>query len=493
MDKKVYCGAMLLASIVSTGCAEQKKVEEQKPNIIYFLVDDMGMGDLSLTGQKKYETPNIDKLAADGMLFTNHYCGTTVSGPSRACLMTGKHTGHTSVRGNQPGPQLLGDNEATLASVLKGAGYKTAVIGKWGIGHPIPLDDPQRKGFDLSYGYLNMWHAHNCFPEFLYRNGVKEELTGNKLALAEDGTNPWADMPEGTGVARMDARKQYAPDLFEKEALKFISDNKKNPFFIYYALNLPHANNEAAPNGCEVPSHNADIAAKDWPEVEKGFAQMMQIIDKQVGDLVAYLEKEGLADNTIIMFASDNGPHQEGGHKVDFFDSNADLRGKKRDMWDGGIRTPFIVKWPGKVKAGSTSNHLSAFWDVLPTFCDIAKVEKPAGIDGLSLLPTLLGNTAKQEKHKYLYFEFYEEGGKQAVVADNWKYIKLNVRQGKGAKPVETSLYRLTDDVSEQKDVKEEHPEMVEIMEGYIKEGHTPFPVVSLLQMDGKETDMSHD
>ena len=220
---------------------------------------------------------------------------------------------------------------------------------------------------------------------------------------------------------------------------------------------------------------------------------MMQIIDKQVGDLVAYLEKEGLADNTIIMFASDNGPHQEGGHKVDFFDSNGDLRGKKRDMWDGGIRTPFIVKWPGKVKAGSTSNHLSAFWDVLPTFCDIAKVEKPADTDGLSLLPTLLGDTAKQEKHKYLYFEFYEEGGKQAVVADNWKYIKLNVRQGKGAKPVETSLYRLTDDVSEQKDVKEEHPEMVEIMEGYIKEGHTPFSVVSLLQMDGKETDMSHE
>ena len=328
--------------------------------------------------------------------------------------------------------------------------------------------------------------AMNCM-------GNTSVISPNMDALAEDGTNPWADMPEGTGVARMDARKQYAPDLFEKEALKFISDNKKNPFFIYYALNLPHANNEAAPNGCEVPSHNADIAAKDWPEVEKGFAQMMQIIDKQVGDLVAYLEKEGLADNTIIMFASDNGPHQEGGHKVDFFDSNGDLRGKKRDMWNGGIRTPFIVKWPGKVKAGSTSNHLSAFWDVLPTFCDIAKVEKPADIDGLSLLPTLLGDTAKQEKHKYLYFEFYEEGGKQAVVADNWKYIKLNVRQGKGAKPVETSLYRLTDDVSEQKDVKEGHPEMVEIMEGYIKEGHTPFSVVSLLQMDGKETDMSHD
>lgn len=493
MKTEFYLGALALGGALLSGCSENKKTVETKPNIIYFLLDDMGMGDLSLMGQKKFSTPNIDKLAADGMLFTNHYCGTTVSGPSRACLMTGKHTGHASVRGNQPGPQLLGDNEATLASVLKKAGYKTAVIGKWGIGHPIPLDDPQRKGFDFSYGYLNMWHAHNCFPEFLYRNGVKEVLEGNKLALAEDGSNPWADMPEGTGIARKDARKQYAPNLFEQEAHKFISENKQNPFFIYYALNLPHANNEAAPNGCEVPSFDADIAAKDWPEVEKGFAQMMRIIDNQIGNLVSYLEKEGLSDNTIIMFATDNGPHQEGGHKVDFFDSNAELRGKKRDMWDGGIRTPFIVKWPAKVKPGTTSNHLSAFWDILPTFCDIANVEKPADIDGLSLLPTLLGENDKQQKHKYLYFEFYEEGGKQAVVSDNWKYIKLNVRQGKGAKPMETSLYKLTDDVSEENNVIDKHPEIVEIMEGYVKEAHTPFSVVSLLQMDGKETDMSHN
>ena len=495
MDNRVTCGAMILAAASLAGCTERQKnsSDEDRPNIIYFLVDDMGMGDLSLLGQENFTTPNIDKLAADGMLFTNHYCGSTVSGPSRACLLTGKHTGHASVRGNQPGPQVIGDGEATLANQLKKAGYKTALIGKWGIGHPIPLDDPQRKGFDYSYGYLNMWHAHNCFPEFLYRNGVKETLTGNELGLADDGSNPWEHMPEGTGVARGDSRLLYAPDLFEQDALKFISDNKDDPFFIYYALNLPHANNEAAPNGCEVPYLEDDIASTDWPEVEKGFAQMMKIIDSQIGKIVGHLEKEGLTDNTIIMFASDNGPHQEGGHKVTFFDSNGELRGKKRDLWDGGIRTPFIVKWPGVVKAGSVSDHICAFWDILPTFCEIADVEIPEEIDGISLLPTLTGNTDKQNKHKYLYFEFYEEGGKQAVVADDWKYLKLNVRQGLGSPESKSYLYRLSDDVSEQTDLSDSHPEVVEFMERFITEAHTPFSVVSLLHKDGKETDMSHD
>lgn len=479
MDKRFYCGAILGLSLCPTVFAQHVYEGNKKPNIIYFLVDDMGMGDLSLTGQKKFQTPNIDRLAADGMLFTNHYCGSAVSGPSRACLMTGKHTGHASVRGNQYG-QLLRDDETTLASILQSAGYKTAVIGKWGVGRPIPVDDPLKKGFEYTYGYLSMQHAHNCFPEFLYRNDVKEILEGNKLALAKDGTNPWKNKDEGTGVARKDARTQYAPFLFEKEALKYISDNKNNPFFIYYALNLPHANNEAASNGCEVPSYDEDIASQDWPEVEKGFAQMMRIVDNQVGSLVAHLEKEGLSDNTIIMFASDNGPHQEGGHKVDFFDSNAELRGKKRDMWDGGIRTPFIVKWPAKVKAGSVSNHLSAFWDILPTFCDIVNVDKPADTDGLSLLPTMLGDTARQEKHKYLYFEFYEQGGKQAVVSDDWKYIKLNVTRGKNAKPMETYLYKLTDDVSEHKDLKSKYPVVVNKMEGYIEESHIPMKGVRL-------------
>lgn len=476
-----------------TACSNKQEVKDSKPNIIYFLVDDMGFGDLSLCGQKSFKTPNIDKLAADGMFFTNHYTGTTVSGPSRACLMTGKHTGHTSVRGNQPGPQILNDNEATLASVLKEAGYATAVIGKWGIGHPIPLDDPQKKGFDFSYGYLNMWHAHNCFPEFLYRNGVKEVLSGNKLQLDNEGKNPWANMAEGTGVAREDTRETYAPELFKQEALKFIADNTKNPFFLYYSLNLPHANNEAAPSGCETPGFDADIAATDWPEVEKGFAQMMRIIDNQVGEIVIKLEELGLAENTVFMFASDNGPHQEGGHKMEYFDSNSSLRGMKRDMYEGGVRTPFIVKWPNKVQPGTRSDLLSAFWDILPTFCDMAGTNVPEGLDGLSLMPTLVGNEQNQQLHKYLYFEFYEEGGKQAVVADNWKYVKLNVRQGKGAKPIQTELYNLNDDRIECVDVANKHPEIVKMMEGYIAEGHTPFSVVSLLELDGKATDMNHN
>ncbi|WP_417189029.1 arylsulfatase [Bacteroides sp.] len=493
MENKMKMLAALTCLTGLTSCGGKQEVKESRPNIIYFLVDDMGFGDLSMCGQKSFKTPNIDRLAADGMFFTNHYTGTTVSGPSRACLMTGKHTGHTSVRGNQPGPQILRDDEATLALVLKEAGYATAVIGKWGIGHPVPLDDPQKKGFELSYGYLNMWHAHNCYPEFLYRNGVKEELPGNKLRLDGDGNNPWADMPEGTGVARQDARALYAPDLFEREALRFMEANRQKPFFLYYSLNLPHANNEAAPLGCETPGFDADIAAKDWPEVEKGFAQMMRIIDRQVGEIVAKLEELGLAENTVFMFASDNGPHQEGGHKMEFFDSNSLLRGMKRDMYEGGVRTPFIVKWPAQVQAGSRSNLLSAFWDVLPTFCDLAGVDTPEGVDGISLMPTLTGNGTHQQLHKYLYFEFYEEGGKQAVVSDNWKYVKLNVRQGKGTKPVRAELYNLADDRGEHVNVADRHPEIVKMMEGYVTEGHSPFPVVSLLEMDGKSTDMSHD
>ncbi len=476
-----------------SACGNGSEVKSEQPNIIYILVDDMGIGDLSMYGQRDFATPNIDKLAKDGMVFTNHYTGATVSGPSRACLMTGKHNGHTTVRGNQPGPQTLGDDEATLASVLKDAGYKTAVIGKWGIGHPIPLDDPQKKGFDESYGYLNMWHAHNCFPEFLYRNGVKETLEGNHLRLNADGTNPWADMPEGTGIAAADGRAQYAPNLFEAEALKFIGENKENPFFIYYALNLPHANNEAAPNGSEVPAWDADIAATDWPEPEKGFAQMMRIIDAQVGAIVAELEAQGIADNTVVMFASDNGPHEEGGHQLEFFNSNADFRGAKRVMYEGGIRTPFIVKWPAKVAAGSESDHLSAFWDILPTFCDMAQTSTPEGLDGLSILPTLLGDDQSQEAHDYLYFEFYEENGKQAVVAGDWKYVKLNVRRTKGAPAVKCELYNLAEDRSEVNNVIANHPEIVAQMEQYMAEAHTPFSVVSLFEDDGAQTDMSHD
>lgn len=480
-----------LGTISGASIAQTPQKLTKAPNIIYILVDDMGQGDLSMAGQKKFSTPNIDKLAADGMFFSNHYTGATVSGPSRACLLTGKHAGHQTVRGNQPEPQLLGDNEITLAKVLKEAGYATAVIGKWGIGHPIPLDDPQKKGFDESYGYLNMWHAHNCFPEFLYHNGIKEKLEGNILSTNPDGSVRFPKSPEGAGIARQDARKQYAPFLFQEQAFKFIESNKNKPFFIYYTLNLPHANNENTTTGCEVPDYG-EFKDKNWPDVEKGFAQMMRIIDNQVGAIVAELKAKGLEENTIIMFASDNGPHQEGGHTMEYFNSNGAYRGMKRDMYDGGIRTPFIVKWPNTIKAGSKSNHLSAFWDVLPTFCDIVGVNKPKEIDGISFFNTLKNNEKAQDKHKYLYFEFYEEGGKQAIVSENWKYIKLNVRQGAKSKKPIVELYDLSKDLSEQKNIASENPKVVKKLNKYLVKAHIPFPLTSLLKDDGKETDMFH-
>lgn len=476
---RLFLGLLISSTTVPfiTSCGSDERVKDTKPNIVYFLVDDMGIGDISHYGQKSFSTPNIDNLAKEGMSFTNHYTGTSVSGPSRASLMTGKHTGHTSVRGNYPEPQLLSDDEATLGKVLKSAGYKTATIGKWGIGHPIPLDDPEKKGFDFFYGYLNMHHAHNCFPEFVYRNGVKEVLAGNKTRVNPDGSNPWAHRPEGVGVAETDARKSYVPDLMLDEAKKFISENRKQPFFLFYSLNLPHANNEAKPLGCETPSIDEDIASKDWPEVEKGFAQMMRIIDNQVGEIIRQLKASGIDDNTIFMFASDNGPHGEAGHSMEFFDSNSSYRGMKRDMYDGGVRTPFFVRWPNVIKGGTKSDVLSAFWDILPTFCDITGVEVPGNTDGVSLLPILEGEKSVDKIHEYLYFEFYEGGGKQSVVtADGWKYIKLKTMSGN---PV-TELYNLKNDPEEKVNLRDGYPERVNKYEGYIKESHEPFPLISL-------------
>ncbi len=472
---------IILSLSLSSFASCKTHIEEVKnPNIVYFLVDDMGIGDLSIYGQNKFSTPHIDQLAQKGMVFSKHYCGSSVSGPSRASLMTGKHIGNNSVRGNWPCPQLIDNSEATLASVLKKAGYKTACIGKWGIGDPIPLDDPKQKGFDHFYGYLNMYHAHNCFPEFLYRNNQKEYLPGNRLALNNDSTNPWENFPEGTGIAQAYARSQYAPHLIEREAIRYIQDNQKNPFFLYYTINLPHANNEATPNGCEVPDFG-EFADKDWSDVEKGFAQMMRIIDNQVGSLVAELEKQGILDNTLIMFASDNGAHEEGGHSAEYFNSNGNFRDTKRAMYEGGIHTPFIVRWDNKIVPGSSTDHLSAFWDILPTFCDLTNQEVPENIDGISILPTLLNKQDQQDKHPYLYFEFYEEGGKQALVTDEWKYIKLNTLEENGS-PIRRELYNLKNDPSETTNVITENPQLVSQFEVNLEKSHTPFKLTPLFK-----------
>jgi arylsulfatase A-like enzyme len=455
------------ACILSAGCKEAKGRQEiKKPNIIYILADDLGYGDLSCYGQKTFSTPNLDRMAKDGILFTRNYAGCTVSAPSRASLLTGKHTGHTSVRVNLT--NLVQDSEPTFASVLKDAGYVTGIIGKWGIGHDCPNDDPKKKGFDFSYGYINMWHAHNYYPDFLVRNGAVEKIEGN--VIGDYVAMVTWDEPKPAGVGYSIKKTHYSPDLFEKEALKFIEKNKDTSFFLYFPITIPHANNEAD-NGMEIPSYGK-FESTDWPETEKGFAALVTKLDSIVGSIRAKVQDLGLEKNTIIIFTSDNGPHKEGGHKVEFFDSNGDLRGNKRDLYEGGIRTPMIVCWPGKITPETKTDQAVAFWDVLPTFCEIAGVKVPENIDGISYLPTLYGKPQEQKQHDYLYWEFYEDNGKQAIIKGNYKGLLLNLRE----KPV-FELYDLSVDTSETTNIASEHPNIEKEMRSIFTEAHSDFYV----------------
>jgi arylsulfatase A-like enzyme len=372
----------------------------------------------------------------------------------------------------------LYDREITLGETMKRAGYVTGAIGKWGVGSPPPVDDPARNGFDFFYGYINMWHAHNFYPEFLYRNGIREALPGNRTLLI-DGQNPWADQPEGTGVA--EEKVTYVHHLFDEEALDFITANRDTNFFLYLAYNVPHANNEAGSmfhDGMEVPDYG-EFAALDWPSPEKGFASMIRNLDNSVGMINDCLDELGLAHHTLVIFISDNGPHEEGNHRVDFFNSNGHLRGKKRDLYEGGIRTPFIAKWPQKIQPGSRSDHLSGFWDFLPTFCDLAGMETPGNTDGISFLPAMTGNPGDQKTHPYLYWEFYEQGGKQAVRKGDWKGIRLDVRSG----DPRFELYDLSKDPAEEINVAERHPEIVRELLRIMDTSHTPIPEISLFSL----------
>ena len=472
----------LLGMLLIAGCGQQRSGMEnsRSPNIILIVADDLGYGDLSCYGQEVLTTPHIDDLANKGIKFTNHYTGSTVCAPSRASLLTGLHTGHVSVRGNRPDMSLYED-EYTLGEVMKQGGYVTGAIGKWGVGSPPPVNDPEKNGFDFFYGYINMWHAHNFYPEFLYRNGVKEKLPGNRTLLI-DGQNPWASQPEGTGVA--EKKVTYVHDLFDREALDFISANRDTTFFLYLAYNVPHANNEAGHmfnDGMEVQDYG-EFAGRDWPNPEKGFARMIRNLDNSVGLITAQLEELGLTEETLVIFVSDNGPHEEGNHRVDFFDSNGKLRGKKRDLYEGGIRSPFIAKWPGKIQPGLTSDHISSFWDFLPSFCDLAGIPVPGHTDGISFIPLLTGNDEIQKEHEHLYWEFYEQGGKQAVRSGDWKLIRLNVRIGEPY----VELYDLSEDESEQNNLADQYPGVVENLLEIMEDSHSAIPAISLFDMETK-------
>ena len=439
------------------------------PNLIYILADDLGYGDLGCYGQKTLKTPNLDRMADEGMRFTRHYAGSTVCAPSRCVLMTGLHTGHARIRGNGPGRLLPED--VTFAKVLQQHGYRTGCFGKWGIGSPPPLDDPQRHGFDEFYGYINMYHAHNYYPEFMVHNGRKVPL---RNVLYDDWRAKRVGPREGAGVARI--TKDYAPHLIADRMLGYIRDcakQKDKPFFVYYALNIPHANNEGGGekrierNGMRVPDWGSH-ANLDIPDQEKGFARMIDYIDRDVGSILALLKELDIDNNTIVMFSSDNGPHQEGGHKMPFFDSNGPLRGMKRDLYEGGIRVPFIARWPGQVPAKKVSHHISAFQDIFPTMLELAGIETKHRTDGISIAPTLLGRKGQRE-HDYLYWEFLERGGKVAVLKGDWKGIRLN-SQKKPNGPLE--IYNLKKDIGEETNLALQQEKLMEEFVAIMKREH---------------------
>ncbi|MBI1390137.1 MAG: sulfatase-like hydrolase/transferase [bacterium] len=409
--------------------------QNKKPNIIYIMADDLGYGNLGCYGQSIIQTPNLDRMATEGMRFTQCYAGSTVCAPSRCCLMTGYHTGHARIRGNKRHPLLPED--VTVAEILKENGYKTGIVGKWGLGAEGDSGIPNRQGFDFWYGYLDQARAHNYFPDYLFRNEEREYFD----------------------------RWTYSHDAFMKEASNFIKESKDEPFFLYLAITIPHAFNEGGENGMPVPS-TKPYTGKDWPQMDKNFAAMVTRMDADLGKLFAQLKDLGLDDNTIIFFTSDNGPHREGGHNPNFFDDNGPLRGIKRDLYEGGIRVPMIVRWPGVIEAGAVSDQPWAFWDFLPTAAELAGGSIPGKIDGISMVNALKGQPQRQ--HDFLYWEFHEGGFSQAVRMGDWKAVRNKTLNN----PIE--LYNLRDDLAEQHDVADRNPGVMEKIRDFLASARTP-------------------
>lgn len=440
----------------------------KQPNIVLILADDLGYGDLGCFGQKILKTPRLDAMAKEGMRFTQFYAGCTVCAPSRSVLLTGRHMGRTVVRGNSTQPIIIKPGQATLASVLKGAGYKTACVGKWGVGTPDNFTNPNDVGFDHFFGYVNMWHAHNFYPEFLIRNGKVVKLQNEVTPKWKKWQDP--KLPQaGRGVAAK--RVEYAPDLFAEDALRFIRENHQRPFFLYFAMNVPHANNEAGNAGMEVPDLGK-FAIKDWPAPEKGFAAMIKNIDRDTGRILDLLRELQIADHTLVLFTSDNGPHQEGGHKADFFNSNGQYRGIKRDLYEGGIRVPTIAWWPGTIKGGSADDAHWYFGDIMASVSELAGTKAPGDIDSDSFVPTLRGLPREKiwsRKHK-MYWEFYERGSAQAVRFGKWKAIRSPMFTGK------IELYDMSWDHKEGHDYAKRRPDLVNHAKNLLDKMHEPDP-----------------
>ncbi len=436
---------------------------DRRPNVIYILADDLGYADLGCYGQKVIVTPELDRMAKEGLRFTQFYAGATVCAPSRSVLMTGLHHGHTRVRGNagqkNPAAQALREGDLTVAKFLQSAGYKTALIGKWGLGDVGAAESglPRKQGFDEFYGFLNQHHAHNHFPDYLWRNETKEALPNVVTPVGEHG---------GGYATKME---KFADDLFAEESLRFVERNQDRPFFLYWSMIVPHANNErsvALGDGADVPDYGP-YAEADWPKPDKGQAAMITRLDGYVGLMLATLKELGLEKDTLVVFTSDNGPHDEARHDLTRFNPSGPFSGIKRSLTDGGIRVPFIAWWPGRIAAGSETGHVAYAGDFFATAAQLAGQPAPADLDSVSFAPTLLGE-GLQARHEYLYWEFHEGGFRQAALLDGrWKGIRS------GGPDRRVRLHDLRNDVAEQKDVATEHPEIAKRLGEYLSTART--------------------
>lgn len=489
---------VLIVGIVLNMFSACNPESEERPNILFVLADDLGYGELGCYGQEIIETPNIDLLAKNGMLFTQHYSGAPVCAPARCVLLTGKHMGHSYIRGNDEltergkvwdfaevekdltleGQRPLPDQTVTVAKLLKGIGYKTACIGKWGLGPANSSGSPNNQGFDFFYGYNCQRQAHNYYPTHLWKNDEPSWLTNTFIDTRRTRFPEQADPHLSSNYSNFSSN-DYAPDLMIKEALGFLDENKDEPFFMYYASPLPHVPLQVTKDwvdkyreiiGDEEPYTGKSYFPHQYPKAT--YAGMISYLDEQVGQLIQKLKELGEYDNTLIIFTSDNGATYTGGANTEFFNSNGIFDEKygygKGFLHEGGIRVPMIASWEGRIEKDSESNHISAFWDVLPTFCELANINLPTAVDGISFLPTLLNK--EQESHPYLYWEFPEYNGQQAVRMGKWKAIRRDIHDGN----MDIELYNLENDLLELNNIANKYPDIVKKIEQILIEEHQP-------------------
>jgi arylsulfatase A len=470
---KILLAAVAVVWCFSNGLASQ--AAETKPNIVLIFADDLGYGELGCYGQMKIKTPQLDKMAAEGIRFTHFYSGCPVCAPSRCVLMTGKHMGHSYIRDNNQvpvngfqGQQPIPADTLTIAKLLQQNSYATGAFGKWGLGAPTSSGDINQQGFDIFRGYHCQAHAHSHYPKFIFKNGEKEDLPGN-------------DGKSGT---------QHTHEIFEQAALEFIDANKAKPFFLYLPVTFTHVALQVEEKDLaeyrgklgDDPAYTGK-AYQPHPTPHAAYAAMVTRLDKTVGRVQAKLRELNLDKNTLVIFTSDNGPtHNVGGADSDFFESAAGLRGLKGSVYEGGIREPFIASWTGKIPAGKVTDQRAIMYDLFPTFCDVAGIKPPEGLDGVSILPTLTGQ-GSQYQHVNLYWEFAGYGGQQAVQQGPWKAVRQKLQQGKKV----TELYNLANDPNETKDVAADHPKVVADLEAVMVKEHTPSELFPIFALDGKK------